>query len=130
MPRNVAAFATAPHPTRREIAPLTAEQARRRLEAAKGDRLEALYVLALTTGMRQGERPGFQWRDIDLDGGTLRVNRTIYEGVVSPPKTDAGRRAIRLSESAVLALKNHKRNAATQSGRISGGCSLPLPGRP
>jgi len=34
---------------------LDAEGARRLLEAARGDRLEALYVLALNTGMRQGE---------------------------------------------------------------------------
>jgi integrase len=90
IPRNIAASATPPHPNRREITPLSQEQARTLLEAARGDRLEALYVLALTTGMRQGELLGLQWKEVDLDGGTLRVNRSIYEGVVSPPKTRAG----------------------------------------
>jgi integrase len=37
---------------------LSREETRRLLEAAKGDRLEALYVLAVNTGMRQGEGDG------------------------------------------------------------------------
>jgi len=89
------------------------------LDAAKGDRLECLYVLAITTGMRQGELIGLQWKDVDLDGGTLQVNRSVYEGVVSPPKTNAGRRTIRLSKLALSALRQHRVNAATRSVRIS-----------
>ena len=55
IPRNAAAGLKLPRITREEIDPLDAEGARRLLEAARGDRLEALYVLALNTGMRQGE---------------------------------------------------------------------------
>ena len=36
------------------------------LEAVRGDRLEALYVLAISTGMRQGELLGLRWQDVDL----------------------------------------------------------------
>jgi integrase len=97
--RNVADAAIPPRQFKSEIDPLTQDQMRSLLEATKGDRLEALYVLAITTGMRQGELIGLQWKDVDLDGGTLRVNRSVYEGVVSPPKTNAGRRTIRLSKS-------------------------------
>jgi integrase len=43
------------------------------VEAAKGDRLEALYILAVTTGLRQGELLGLKWDDIDLEVGTLQV---------------------------------------------------------
>jgi integrase len=43
-------------------------QARTLLDAAGGDRLEALYNLAVTTGMRQGELPGLGWEDVDLKG--------------------------------------------------------------
>src|SRR5215208_4381744 len=82
------------------------------LVAAKGDKLEALYVLAITTGMRQGELLGLMWKDIDLNAGTLKVNRSVYDGVISPPKTSAGRRTIRLSKLAIAALKQHKINAA------------------
>jgi integrase len=110
--RNVAEAVTPPRTARREIAPLTSEQVRALLDAARGDKLEALYVLAVTTGMRQGELLGLQWKDVDLDGGTLKVNRSVYEGVASPPKTRAGRRTIRLPKLAVAALKRHRMNAA------------------
>ena len=113
VPRNVAEAVTPPRPDRREIAPLTGEQTRALLNAARGDKLEALYVLAVTTGMRQGELLGLQWKDVDLEGGTLKVNRSVYEGVVSSPKTRAGRRTIRLSKLAIAALKRHRIDAAT-----------------
>jgi integrase len=46
------------------------------LEAARGDRLEALYVLAIHTGMRQGELLALKWEDVDLDAAVLRVRGT------------------------------------------------------
>ncbi|MCA1718743.1 MAG: tyrosine-type recombinase/integrase [Actinobacteria bacterium] len=46
------------------------------LRAARGDKFEALYVLAVTTGMRQGELLGLNWDDIDLDEKTLRARRS------------------------------------------------------
>ncbi len=57
--------------------PLTPDQARTFLEAAQGDRLEALYVLGLHCGLRQGELFGLRWGDVDLEAGILRVNRTL-----------------------------------------------------
>jgi integrase len=108
VPRNVAEAATPPRPAKREIVPLSREQARALLEAAKGDPLRAFYVLAVTTGMRNGELPGLQWRDVDLGAGTLRVRRSVFNGVVSPPKTAAGNRTIRLTGTAVAALREHR----------------------
>jgi integrase len=115
--RNVADAAIPPRPVKHEIEPLTQEQMRSLLDAARGDKLEAIYVLAITTGMRQGELLGLQWKDLDLDAGTLRVNRSVYDSVISPPKTSAGRRTIRLSKLAVAALKEHRVSAAKR--RIS-----------
>lgn len=117
--RNVADSAIPPRQVKTEIEPLTQDEMRTLLEVSRGDRLHALYVLAITTGMRQGELIGLQWKDVDLDGGTLRVSWSVYEGVVSPPKTNAGRRTIRLSKLAVSALRQHRVNAATRSERIS-----------
>ena len=45
--------------------------------AAQGDRLEALYVLAVHTGMRQGELLALKWPDVDLRDGRVSVRRTI-----------------------------------------------------
>ena len=77
MPRNAAAGLKLPRITREEICPLTEEESRRLLETVCGDRLEALYVLALNTGMRQGELLALKWDDVDLERGRLRVRRTL-----------------------------------------------------
>lgn len=55
IPRNVTEAVKVPQVRRKEIMPLSAEETRRFIEAARGARFEALYVLAVTTGMRQGE---------------------------------------------------------------------------
>ena len=117
IPRNVSEAVTPPRPTRREIKPLSQEQARALLEAARGDKLHAFYVLAVTTGMRNGELLALQWKDVSLEDRTLRVRRTVFNGVVSPPKTAAGNRTIRLSKLAVAALNEHHLRTAKQ--RIS-----------
>jgi integrase len=58
IPRNVTEAVKAPRPEKKEIRPLSPEQARTLLKQSEGDRLEALYVLAVSTGMRQGELLG------------------------------------------------------------------------
>jgi integrase len=65
--RNVADLVDAPGMRHREMQPLNAEQANMLLAAASSTRLEALYVLALTMGMREGELLALRWRDVDLD---------------------------------------------------------------
>lgn len=75
IPRNPATHANKPKVRQQEREPLDADQARAFLDAARGDRYEALYVLCLMGGLRQGEALGLKWSDIDLDAGTLRVNR-------------------------------------------------------
>lgn len=76
--RNVSRLVTAPRPARRQMQVLTSEQARQLLRAVEGDHLEALYVLALTTTMRQGELLALRWDDVDLETGNLRVQHTLY----------------------------------------------------
>jgi integrase len=89
--RNVAALTDRPRPVHREVRPLNAEQAQHFLAHVRGDRLEALYVLALTTGMRQGELLGLRWEDVDLAHGFLHVRRSLAriggEFLLSQPKT-------------------------------------------
>lgn len=80
IPRNPADAVKAPTPTPKEMHPLSVHEARRLLAAAQGDRLEALYVLAIHTGMRRGELLGLQWADVDLDSSTIRVRRTLTRG--------------------------------------------------
>jgi integrase len=77
IPRNPADSVKAPPASTKEMLPLSAEEARRLLEAARGIKLEAFYVLALHTGMRRGELLGLKWEDVDLDSATVRVRRTL-----------------------------------------------------
>src|SRR5919107_1784509 len=67
IPRNAAAPVKPPRPSREEIRPLNLEQVRALFEAAREDRLEALYVVAVTTGLRRGELQGLKWEDLDLE---------------------------------------------------------------
>jgi integrase len=107
-----------------EITPLDAEQARRLLNAARGDRFEALYVLSLTTGLRMGEALGLRWSDVDLDAGTLRVSRQVQrmrEGgglVFSEPK-NASRRTLDLPQRAVEALRSHRKRQVEERVRAT-----------
>jgi integrase len=106
---------------REEIHPLTPEQVKMLLEAASGDRLEALYVLAVHTGLRQGELLGLKWDDIDLAARTLQVRRALITARGGPrlaaPKTKGSRRRVSLTGAAVEALKAHLERQLAQIDR-------------
>src|SRR5713226_5064374 len=71
--RNVAALVEPPRVPHHEITPLNPSQARTLLEAAKGNRLEALYSVALGLGLRLGEALGLRWNDVDFESGLMHV---------------------------------------------------------
>jgi integrase len=112
VPRNAASAVDPPRVRTPEMKPLSPFQARKLLQTAKGNRLEALYVVAVTTGMRQGEILGLAWDDVDLEAGLVRVRRTLTLARGGPrltePKTRGSRRSIRLTTSAVDALDRHR----------------------
>lgn len=96
-----------------EITPLTAAEARRLVEAAKDDRMEARWLVGLALGLRQGETLGLWWDDIDLDAGILRVRRALQRQrgnglVFTSLKTPRSRRTIPLPPPLVEALKQHR----------------------
>jgi integrase len=111
--RNVATLVDLPAPKKLTRSTLSAEGASRLLETVRGDRLEALYVVAITLGLRQGETLGLQWRDVDLDEGILTVRQQLVTvgGVTmfGPPKSANGERVIPLPTSVVEVLKQHRR---------------------
>lgn len=109
VPRNVCDAVDVPQVRRKEMHPLTPEQARRFLEAAHGERLEALYAVAVHAGLRPGELLALKWEDVDLDGGTLHVHRALSNGEFTAPKTKRSRRRIDLSAGSAAALKKHRK---------------------
>lgn len=74
---NVAELVDPPRHQPREIQPLTPEQARTLLDAAKGHRLAALISVATALGLRLGEACGLRWADVNLDIGTLQVRQAL-----------------------------------------------------
>jgi integrase len=75
--RNVAALSDPPQLDQPEGRSLTLAEAKTLLSAAKGERLEALYAVTLTCGLRRGEALGISWTDVDFDSGLLHVRRQL-----------------------------------------------------
>jgi integrase len=113
VPRNVAA-GERPRSSRssQEIKALDREQVRALLGAVMGQRNEALYVVALHTGLRQGELLGLKWADLDLTERRLSVRRALKvtdHGLdFGPPKNRASRRSVPLSKTAVVVVQAHR----------------------
>ena len=100
---------TPPRIPGRAVEYLTRDELRRLLEAAAGDPLGPLVILAATTGLRQGELLGLAWADVDTTGATLTVRQAMardWSGGYSlaEPKTTRSRRTIHLPALAVDAL--------------------------
>jgi len=106
--RNVTEAVDPPRPSAKEVRPLGVEQVKKLLGAAKGDKVEALYVLAVSTGLRQGELLGLKWEDVDLQEGILRARRTVFNGAVNAPKTARSNRSVRLTKEAIRVLRDHQ----------------------
>lgn len=112
--RNVAAseFVDAPRVPTEEPRALSIAEVHRLLRQVAGDRLEALYVLAVGTGLRQGELLGLAWEDVDLDAGMVSVRRELVRRdrryVRDELKTHGSRRAVPLAPSVVAALQAHR----------------------
>ena len=119
--RNAAALVDGPKVERFPIKPFTPEEARRLLEAVRGDRLEALYSVALTMGLRQGEALGLTWKDIDLDVGYMRISKQLQRIHGSPqlvePKTDRSRRTLAMPPMISRALRDHFDRQQLERGR-------------
>jgi integrase len=129
IPTNPASKVDPPKIRQVEITPLSAEQANRLLNVARdeGNRFEALYVLALTTGLRIGELLGLRWSDTDLDASRLRVSRQVQrgeagsgEGVIFTEPKAASRRTVDLPQRAVEALRSHRKRQLEEKLKAGG----------
>ncbi len=110
---NPAAQVEKPKVIRRDIPAITPEQAAALLAAAAGHRLEALFVFAVASGMRQGELFGLRWQDVDVKAGEVNVRHSLEEldGKLrlKEPKSKAGKRTVALPGIAREALAEHRK---------------------
>ena len=112
--RNPTLLVFPPRPSRRSTTALNAEQLLLLLGRTRDDRLNALWVLLSSAGLRIGEALGLRWRDVDLEGGRLSVSQALQRRrgiglVFVEPKTTRSRRAVELTRRAVEALEQHRR---------------------
>ncbi len=96
------------------------------LDADEGRRLEALFVLSITLGLRPGELRRLAWDHVDLDNGVIHVWRSASRtGDVKTPKS---KRSLMLPKRAVAALQAHKKLQAAE--RLAAACASCTDRRP
>jgi integrase len=110
---NAASLAEIPHIEQEEMSALDEQQARALLRTLKGERLEVLYRVGLSLGLRRGEILGLRWIDVDFERATLSVAQTLQrtkaKGLIfSTPKTKGSVRTIPMPRVLLAALKLHK----------------------
>ena len=112
-----------PRSEREEIFPFSGQEVDSILEATEDDRLHSLFVLAFTTGLRQGELFGLRWDDVNLEAGSIQVKQQACEvgGKIEfkPPKTKAGLRSIKLTDRTIEALANRRQIAMKEGNAAS-----------
>lgn len=125
--RNVAGLVKGPRVEREEVQPWSAHEAMVFLKSLEGHRLEALFSVGVALGLRKGELLALRWCDVDLDGGTLRVSRTVQrlgKGVglvLGSPKTLRSRRTIPLPKVSVEQLRAHRLRQDAERERAGAG---------
>jgi integrase len=118
LPHNPCTFVPAPKNTAPPPQPPTAEEIALILERCKDRPGGARWVLAVCTGLRQGEALGLRWRDVHLAPParvTVAQSLAWVEGrpVLKSPKTAKSRRTVPLPAAAAAALKEHRRAQVT-----------------
>jgi integrase len=120
--RNVAHLVDPPRIKRTTMKTWSDVEVRRVLDVAKNGRYYAVFVLALTTGLRAGEIFGLRWEDVDLTAGTLTVNQTLEKpgpsATFGRPKSESSRRTLPLSEACIDALRRHRATQNTERLRL------------
>jgi integrase len=130
IPRNAADGVKPPRVSApgEEIKPLDSEECGSFLEASRGERLEALYVVAVHCGLREGELLALRWEDVYLEAvkPAVLVRRTLTRGengrgwvVGASTKSGQGRR-VRLTRQAASALKDHRKRQLEERLRLAG----------
>jgi integrase len=129
VPRNAADGAKPPRVSAsgEEIRPLDPQECGVFLRSSRGEKLEALYVLGVHCGLREGELLALRWEDVNLDAAkpALHVRRTLTRGedgrgyvVGASTKSGKGRR-VRLTRQAVAALKDHRKRQLEERMRLA-----------
>ena len=109
-------------PPKKGIQIFTVEEEKKFIKSLSSHRNRALFMLALGTGLRQGEILALRWSDINFEENELKVQRTFKrvqlinrdnsknktELIVQEPKTKNSKRTIPIPSAIAAELKKHK----------------------
>ncbi len=109
--QNVASLVSPPPVRNNEIEILREQEIALVLNKLRGRSLYIIVSFGLATGMRRGELLALRWRDVDLDGGKVTVERSLEQTKAGlrfkSPKTKSGLRTISIPPSTVTDLRAH-----------------------
>ncbi|MDQ1591721.1 MAG: integrase [Pyrinomonadaceae bacterium] len=105
-----------------KIKVLTVNQAEQFLESAKADSMGAALIFALATGARPEEYLALRWADVDFERGEVRIQQVVQwhrktaggGWYFLPPKTKKSRRTLRVTESVLQIMQEHRRGQMLQ----------------
>lgn len=100
---------------KKDMRVFTREEQTEFFECCKGTFYDNLFVVAISTGLRQGEICALTWDDIDLKKKEISVTKTLLyqklegdskkEFHINPPKTKSSKRKVPINKQCELALK-------------------------
>jgi integrase len=123
--RNPTDLVTPPKPKKKAPITLSEGEVEAFLKSIEHHQWYPIYVLAIGTGMREGEIFGLRHEDLSLDVSSLQVTQTVYsirgKTHIGEPKSDKSRRTIALPDYVVEVLKSIEPGSGllftTSSGR-------------
>ena len=101
-----------PRPERKEAAYFENRELPRLFENLIEEPYRSVCLVALKTGMRQGELLGLKWGDVDLEQAVARVRRTYTGGAIGSPKNRERRDVDLISDVVVVLERLRDRRAA------------------
>ncbi len=112
MARNPVSFARPPRESETKRKILSEDQASQFLAAINGHRWEALFHLALASGIRRSEILGLCWEHLDWVERTIRIDEQLSKtpnssAMFQPLKTQSSKRTIPIGEQTVQVLRDH-----------------------
>lgn len=113
---NPADAVSAPRQDSAEMHPLENEAAVKAfIKATEGQRLRAMFIVAVYSGARRGELCALTWKDVDFHHGRIVISKTSKaEGRIGKTKTRSSRRTIDLPPEAMKAMQDHRKRMLTE----------------
>jgi integrase len=94
-----------PGETKKDITILQPSQIQAFIENTASQKYRTLFMLAVTSGARQGELLGLKWSDLDMTENQLHIQRTFQKGRFFVTKTRTSNRWVDIGPTTMSVLK-------------------------